>query len=197
MKILLLVSLIILFLYILPRYKKPKVIKGFITDEERSYIIRSAEGKLEESRVTQGKIVDVTVRKSKTAWLSKDDPIVNGVIQRCIKYTDRPISNCEKLQVLKYENDGHYKPHQDCFVDDTNKRLYTFILALNDDYEGGETYFPILGEKYKLHAGDALFFNTLDTYENITSKALHGGLPVKSGEKWVCNLWIRKDSYLG
>ena len=67
MKILLLVSLIILFLYILPRYKKPRVIKGFITDEERSYIIRSAEGKLEESRVTQGKIVDVTVRKSKTA----------------------------------------------------------------------------------------------------------------------------------
>ena len=67
MKILLLVSLIILFLYILPRYKKPRVIKGFITDEERSYIIRSAEGKLEESRVTQGKIVDVTqiVKSSK------------------------------------------------------------------------------------------------------------------------------------
>jgi hypothetical protein len=30
----------------------------------------------------------------------------------------------------------------------------------------------------------------------MTSKALHGGLPVKSGEKWVCNLWVRQYPYL-
>ena len=66
------------------------------------------------------------------------------------------------------------------------------FLALNDDYEGGETVFPKIKKAYKLNAGDALFFDTLDNYEFDTSKALHGGRPVKSGEKWICNLWVRK-----
>jgi prolyl 4-hydroxylase len=70
--------------------------------------------------------------------------------------------------------------------------MYTFILALNDTYEGGEIVFPNPGKAYKLNAGDALFFDTLDNYEMDTSKALHRGAPVKSGEKWVCNLWVRK-----
>jgi prolyl 4-hydroxylase len=73
--------------------------------------------------------------------------------------------------------------------------MYTVILALNDEYEGGETEFPNLKKKYKLKAGDALFFHTLDNYELMTSKALHGGRPIKSGEKWVCNLWVHKHPY--
>ena len=81
-------------------------------------------------------------------------------------------------------------------IDDCkNPRLYTFILALNDEYDGGETSFPNLKSEYRLHAGDALFFDTLDNYELETSKALHGGKPVKSGEKWICNLWVRKYPY--
>ena len=39
------------------------------------------------------------------------------------------------------------------------------------------------------------FFNTLNNYECVTKKALHGGTQVKSGEKWVCNLWVRKYKY--
>jgi len=78
-----------------------------------------------------------------------------------------------------------------------NKRMYTVILALNDDYEEGETEFPNIQKKYKLNKGDALFFHTLDNYGMINSKALHGGLPVKSGEKWICNVWVHKYPYLG
>jgi prolyl 4-hydroxylase len=81
-------------------------------------------------------------------------------------------------------------------MDDTNKRIHTFILALNDTYDGGETHFPNLNTSYKLNAGDALFFDTLNIFGWMTSKALHGGLPVKSGEKWICNLWIREYPYL-
>ena len=116
-------------------------------------------------------------------------------MERCLKYTDRPIRNCEKLQVVRYRAGGHYKPHQDAFKDDENMRLYTFILALNDDYTGGETVFPNLNKAYKLKAGDALFFDTVNNYNFITSKALHGGNPVKSGDKWICNLWVRKYPY--
>ena len=176
-------------------YQKPRIFHDFLTPEERNHIMTEAEKELEPSVVSDDRVIDETIRKSETAWLSREDPVVDSVIRRCLKYIDRPIENCERLQILRYKPGGYYKPHQDIIDDGNNPRLYTFILALNDEYEGGETAFPVLKREYKLHAGDALFFDTLDNYELETSKALHGGKPVKSGEKWICNLWVRKYKY--
>lgn len=191
----LLLFLIILVLFLLPVYQKPRVFHNFLTPEERNHIMSKAEKKLKPSVVSENRVLDESVRKSETAWLSRKDPVVDAVIHRCLKYIDRPIENCERLQVLRYKPGGYYMPHFDSIDDGNNPRLYTFILALNDDYEGGETVFPNLGNEYKLNAGDALFFDTLDNYELETSKALHGGKPVKNGEKWICNLWVRKYKY--
>ena len=190
-----LLFLIVLLVYLLPTYPKPVVIENFLSENERIHIKQEAKSKLHVSTVDKDRRVDEQIRKSETAWLSTEDPIVRRVVERCVSRTDRPIENCEQLQVLRYKEGGHYNPHQDVFYQDKNKRLYTFIIALNDEYEGGETAFPYLNEKYKLNAGDALFFHTLDNYGLDTSDALHGGQPVKSGEKWVCNLWVHKYPY--
>ena len=195
-KMVILLFLIILLVYLLPSYPKPVVIENFLTEKERKYIIEQAKKELHVSTVDKDERVDERIRKSETAWLSGNtDYTVRQVIKKCVSHTDRPFQNCEQLQVLRYTEGGHYKPHQDVFYQDKNKRLYTFIIALNDDYEGGETAFPVIKEKYKLKAGDALFFHTLDNYGLDTSDALHGGQPVKSGEKWVCNLWVHKYPY--
>ena len=190
-----LLFLIILLVYLLPTYHNPVIIENFLSENERIHIKQEAKSKLQASTVDKDRRVDEQIRKSETAWLSTEDPIIRSVVERCISRTDRPIENCEQLQVLRYKEGGHYNPHQDVFYQDKNKRLYTFIIALNDEYEGGETAFPYLDEKYKLKAGDALFFHTLDNYGLDTTDALHGGQPVKSGEKWVCNLWVHKYPY--
>ena len=191
-----LLFLIVLLVYLLPTYPKPVVIENFINEKECIHIKQEAKSKLQASTVDKDRRVDEQIRKSETAWLSTEDPIVRRVVERCVSRTDRPIENCEQLQVLRYKEGGHYNPHQDVFYQDKNKRLYTFIIALNDEYEGGETAFPVINENYKLNAGDALFFHTLDNYGLDTSDALHGGQPVKSGEKWVCNLWVHKYPYV-
>ena len=190
-----LLFLIVLLAYLLPTYPKPVVIENFLSENERIHIKQEAKSKLQVSTVDKDRRVDEQIRKSETAWLSTEDPIVRSVVERCVSRTDRPIENCEQLQVLRYKEGGHYNPHQDVFYQDKNKRLYTFIIALNDEYEGGETAFPVINENYKLKAGDALFFHTLDNYGLDTTDALHGGQPVKSGEKWVCNLWVHKYPY--
>ena len=190
-----LLFLIILLVYLLPTYHNPVVIENFLSEKECIHIKQEAKSKLQASTVDKDRRVDEQIRKSETAWLSTEDPIVRSVVERCVSRTDRPIENCEQLQVLRYKEGGHYNPHQDVFYQDKNKRLYTFIIALNDEYEGGETAFPVISENYKLKAGDALFFHTLDNYGLDTSDALHGGKPVKSGEKWVCNLWVHKYPY--
>ena len=190
------IVLITLFIYLLPKYPDPRVINNFLSESERRHIIQEASIKLETSMISRDKQINESIRKSETAWLNKEDPVVKGVIQRCLKYTDRPFENCEKLQVVRYKPGGHYKPHQDAFKDDKNVRIYTFILALNDGYDGGETEFPNLNKSYKLKAGDALFFDTLNNYDFLTSKALHGGKTVNRGNKWICNLWVRKYKYV-
>ena len=193
---LLILALILLVAYLIPTYREPKIIENVITKAECKYIIKRAVNHLEASTVSEDYKLDETIRKSETAWLDTDDPVISKIVGRCMKFVDRPRDNCEKLQVLRYKPGGHYKPHQDTFSDtEDNKRMYTIILALNENYEGGETVFPNLKKEYKLKMGDALFFDTLDNYEFITSKALHGGKPVKSGEKWICNLWVHKYPY--
>ena len=195
-KMITLLFIILLIIYLLPRYTEPRVLHNFISEEERKHIMKQAESKLSTSTVAEDRRIDKKVRDSETAWLERSDPVINRVIEKCVALTDRPISNCESLQVLRYKPGGYYQPHQDTFSDTHgNKRMYTIILALNDDYEDGQTEFPNLKKIYKLKAGDALFFHTLDNYELMTSKALHGGRPVKSGEKWICNLWVHKYPY--
>ena len=197
MIVIILLALIIFIYMLIPTYVKPKVYNNLITDQEREHIIKVAHGKLKTSTVEEGvdKRVDDKVRVSETAFLShKDDPIVERVMRRCLKNCDRPLRNWEMLQVVRYKPGGFYIPHHDAF-NCKNKRKYTFLIALNDDYEGGETEFPTIEKKYKMKAGDVLKFNNLDNYGFVTDKALHGGMPVKSGEKWICNVWVHTHPY--
>ena len=196
MKILLiLLSLLILGVLLRPVYHEPRVYKGFIPHETCDYIMKQSNERLRPSTISRDKVVDPSIRKSDTAWLGPEDDTVRNVMESCISVTDRPLRNCEKLQVLKYTPGGFYSPHQDAFRGEKNMRMHTCIIALNDDYEGGETVFPNIGKKYKLNKGDMLVFDTMNDWGMMTPKALHGGAPVTSGEKWISNLWIRTYPY--
>jgi predicted 2-oxoglutarate/Fe(II)-dependent dioxygenase YbiX len=197
-RIILFVSFLLIIWFFIPIYEKPRVIKGVLSKQDCDHIRKIAEPNLQPSTVGGDYELDNSERKSETAWIkASEDPIVDKLIRKCISTTDRPFVNCEDLQVLRYKPGGFYKPHQDTFCEDKNRRMYTFIIALNDEYEGGETVFPNIKKQYRLEKGDALFFNTLNNYECMTAKAIHGGAPVKSGEKWVCNLWVHKYEYTG
>ena len=194
MLIILIILLVILLLR--PKYNNPRIIECVLTDDDCEYIKSKAEPELKVSTVSDDRNIDYQVRKSETAWLGFDDERIHDIAHRCLKHVGmEDCDNCESLQVLRYKPGGFYNPHQDANMEHANKRKYTFILALNDEYEGGKTSFPVLNKSYRLHKGDALFFDTLDTWGRVNKKALHGGEPVKSGEKWICNLWVRESKY--
>lgn len=176
-------------------YREPMVIRNILTDEECEHIKSKALPKLKMSTVSDDMIVDDAIRRSETAWLHTDDKVVHNVIHKCLRYTNKPCENCEGIQVLRYKPRGFYSLHQDASNSHRNKRAHTFILALNDEYEGGTTYFPVLNKHYKLNKGDALFFDTLDSHGMVNRKSLHTGEEVKRGEKWVCNIWVRQTKY--
>lgn len=173
-------------------YTKPKVIPNFLTLKEIEYIKENTSGRFLKSGVTANvgtAHYDTCKRVSESAWINREDHVVKCISSRCEPFISKIPLNVEDLQVVRYKPGGFFKPHQDCVNEECTRR-YTFIMALNDDYEGGETDFPELGMKYKLNKGDALFFHLKDNHGLPTSSALHGGLPVKSGEKLICNLWV-------
>ena len=182
-KMILILFLILIVVYLLPMYPKPRVYHNFVTPEERRHIIQKSEKNLEPSLVSEERHIDETIRKSETAWLGRGDPVVDAIIKRCLKNTDRPIVNCERLQVLRYKPGGFYEPHQDVIEGDKNPRMYTFILALNDDYEGGEFGFFDRELVIKAPKGGAVLFPSNFMYP-------HEIMPVTEGTRYSIITWF-------
>ena len=91
------------------------VISKMISKEDCEYIIKEAESKLKPSTVAKDRVLQEKTRKSETAWLNNNDPVVKRVIDKCLRMTDRPFSNCEQLQVLNINQMG--------FINHTKTRL--------------------------------------------------------------------------
>jgi prolyl 4-hydroxylase len=71
------------------------------------------------------------------------------------------------------------------------QRIITFLLYLNDEYDGGETAFPTLGLVHKGRRGDALYFVNAHADLSPDMRALHAGRPTTRGEKWIVSQFIR------
>jgi hypothetical protein len=68
--------------------------------------------------------------------------------------------------------------------------MITFLLYLNDDYDGGETTFPELGIVHRGAVGGGLYF--INAHADLTPnrRMLHTGSPPVQGEKWVVSQFI-------
>ena len=176
-------------------YHEPKVIRKFISDEVCDFLINTDTSSFRVSEVgisaTENNLIQQYSRHSKDRTVSLTEYGVSEIYEKCSKFTNMPLSHIEDISVVKYEEGGFFLDHKDAYAD--YPRQYTIILYLNDDYEGGETEFPLLKKKYKLKKGDALFFNNYDTYGNITEQSTHRGNKVISGVKYICNVWIHSE----
>ena len=184
----------------------PRIIPNFITPDERKHILKKAEPLYEESKTVTG--FDTQTRKSETAWIEREDPVVRGVIERACQLTQMPFQNVEKMQVVKYGVDGFYNAHYDASCDDKpesiefekngGQRVLTVLCYLNEDFEGGATQFPNLNQDFKAPVDGALLFYSLQTPDRGNKchpLSLHAGMPVTRGQKYICNIWIREKEY--
>jgi hypothetical protein len=112
-----------------------------------------------------------------------------------------PQAALEPIQVLHYAVGETFERHHD-FLDvsvpgyaadvaRSGQRIGTFLVYLNEDFQGGETDFPLLGLRFKGGGGDALIFANVNTAGAPDRRTLHAGLPPTAGEKWLLSQWIR------
>jgi prolyl 4-hydroxylase len=135
--------------------------------------------------------------------LQRADMVLAFVRARIATLVELPISalDADACQILHYAVGQEFAPHYD-FLDvsfpglasdvaSRGQRAVTFLIYLNDDYEGGETAFPVLGRGFKGSKGDALIFWNVDENGAPDRRTLHTGTAPTRGEKWLFSQWIR------
>jgi len=102
-------------------------------------------------------------------------------LKRCVddycRYWGIHVNFYEVFNFVKYEGEGkHFRIHAD--DGPAYKCTVSAVIYLNDDYEGGEIYFPRLEKlTIKPEYGDIAIFPSNYMYE-------HASLPMKSGTKY-------------
>jgi len=186
-------------------WEPPRVLNDILTPEECKYIVDAATPNFARS-YTVGSTGPNDHRTSQTAWISRDDPVARKIFAKALEATGKSIENCEDLQVVKYEPGTYYREHHDSCCDenqscvdfekDGGQRLLTLLVYLNSDFTDGETHFPNLDLKLKVDPGSGIMFWPLGSDDcRCHPKALHAGLPISSGVKYVCNAWIRENKF--
>jgi len=169
------------------------------------WLIGRAEGRLQPALVYDAVSHENQVHEMRTNTMALFDystfDVVQFLVQARMSLTcGYPMQHFEAPMVLHYAVGEQITPHFD-FIDAQaadyaeqirvhGQRMVTFLLYLNDDYEGGETTFPELGIVHKGNAGGGLFF--INAYPDLRPdrRMLHTGSPPVRGEKWIVSQFI-------
>jgi prolyl 4-hydroxylase len=180
--------------------ESPKVTRfpGFFTPDECAYLIEAAGPMFEPAHTVDertGRLIMNPVRTSDTAafpWIG-ENPAVHALNRRVAAASGTRPEQGEPLQVLRYATGQEYKPHIDAIPGLGNQRILTALIYLNDDFDGGETHFLKAGLTVRAHTGDAIVFDNVDAEGRPNPEAVHAGLPVTRGVKFLASRWIRES----
>jgi prolyl 4-hydroxylase len=172
----------------------------FMTETECAYLRQAGEPGLQPSVVVDpatGRMVPHPVRSSDASMFGvfAEDLVINAFNRRIATLSGTRLEQGEPLQLLRYRAGGEYRAHMDALPSEPNQRVLTVLVYLSDDYEGGETVFPRIGLSFRGRTGEALLFRNAGADGQADPLALHAGLPVTKGLKYLASRWIRAERF--
>ncbi|MFT6982851.1 MAG: prolyl 4-hydroxylase [Crocinitomicaceae bacterium] len=185
-----------------PNITLVKQCADLLTYNECNYIVSIAEERFKPSKLGAESILG-DGRTSYSAFLDiKNDFNLEMIRKKISKFLNIDSKRFEHFQCVSYAEGQEYQAHYDIFDANTiegqaeialnGQRHFTLLIYLNDDFEGGQTYFPHLDLLFTPKKGAGLFFNNTDGNGSLIESSFHAGLPVSFGRKLALNLWIRE-----
>ena len=193
-------------------FDTPRIITAerFASAAECDWLMARAKPRLKPAEVydpqSQGGVRAESIRNNTDMSFDivQSDLVLMALRERIAKLAELHTDDFEPTMVLHYTPGQSFAPHFD-FVEavaphlaqdiaEHGQRVATFLLYLNDDFEGGETEFPRLGWRFKGRKGDALVFWNVGADGRPDQRTLHAGLQPTRGEKWVLSQWMRRRS---
>jgi prolyl 4-hydroxylase len=184
-----------------------RVFREFARNAECRWVIDRLRPKLRPAAVwdetSGGGVVDDYRSNSAAEVPVHDMDVVIALLRARISEATRlPEFIFEIPQLMHYAVGEEFRPHHD-FLDPSKpgfaadiarrgQRMGTFLLFLNEDFEGGETEFPKAGISFRGRPGDALFFANVTRDGQPDPLTLHAGRAPTRGDKWILSQWIRE-----
>ena len=170
--------------------------RGFLSGAECQYLADLAVPLLQPSVVVHPQTGQQRRDPVRTALFAAfpfviEDPVIHALNRRIMAATATAYEQGEPVQVLSYVPGQEYKLHSDCLPPGNNQRVQTLLVALSDNFAGGETSFPRVNLNIRVAAGDAIQFVNVDARGQPEQLAWHAGLPLRSGRKLLLSKWIR------
>lgn len=159
-------------------------VKNFLTKHECQFYIAESERKgFKEAKISRhGKQVMMKNVRNNDRVLFFDEKLANQIWEKIKPFTNsigmyKPIGLNEMFRVYKYTKGQRFNMHRDGSYrrNDEEVSFYSFLIYLNEDFDGGETYFEN-GIYIKPHTGDALLFH---------HPLRHEGQEITKGVKYV------------
>jgi PKHD-type hydroxylase len=148
------------------------------------------------SKENNGPVVDKELRRTNVVWV--DQMSVMGCV--CNQYIQAAnqsanwnyiIDSSEKVQLGKYELNGHYDWHKDTHVPglDNRQRKLSISILLNDEFEGGELEFKDLTKEQQptMKQGSIIVF---------PSFLEHRVNPITSGVRFSSVAWVSGPAFV-
>ncbi len=184
------------------------VLGGLLSDEECDAMVAAASVRLARSETVASSAGGSEINPARTSdgmfFERGESELIRAIESRLAKLLNWPIDHGEGLQVLRYRPGAEYLPHYDYF-DPTmdgaaallkrgGQRVATLVMYLNTPAAGGATIFPDIKLDVSPIKGNAVFFSYDRPHPQTQS--LHGGAPVREGEKWVATKWLREGVFV-
>jgi prolyl 4-hydroxylase len=141
-------------------------------------------------------------RTSSTCDLFGGDPLVDKVNALLDATAGQPASHGEVLQGQRYAPGQEFKFHTDYFEPGGadwhantavgGQRTWTLMVYLNQPEEGGATRFKRIGKTIQPETGKLLAWYNLDAGGRPNFEALHAGMKVYRGTKYIITKWYRE-----
>ena len=179
---------------------------SFLNDEVCAWLIESARGRLVRAKVYDAARKTDVVSEGRTnsaaSFNLMETDLVHLMVQtRISAAAGLPFANMEGATVLHYAPGEEISNHYD-FVDPSmpgyeeevrtqGERVMTFLVYLNEGYDGGETDFPRLGIRHKGRHGEGLYFVNALPDGTPDRRTWHAGRPPVRDAKWILSQFIR------
>lgn len=196
---------------VLMSMRSPRIVLfgNLLSAEECQALIETAQPRMQRSKtfsnVAGGYSSAVSPARTSdgTKFKREETPLVARIEARIARLVQWPQAHAEGLQIMYYRPGAEYKPHYDYFdpalpgtstlTRNGGQRVASLVMYLQHSATGGGTTFPDVQLEVAPRQGSAVFFS----YErpHPSTRTLHAGAPVISGDKWIATKWFREREY--